>query len=63
MLLTLKALNAKIVEGASLLIPFVPTKLNEKGEMINTEIIQSLELVVTALLKSVQEKRAELNAR
>ncbi len=62
MLLTLKALNAKIGEGASLLIPFVRTKLNEKGEVINTEIIQSLELVVTALLKSVREKRAELNA-
>lgn len=61
MLLTLKALNAKTGEGASLLIPFVRTKLNEKGEVINTEILQSLESVVNALVKSVQEKRLELN--
>ncbi len=63
MLLTFKALNAKIAEGASLLIPFVRTKLNEKGEVINMEIIQSLQLVVEALVTTINEKRAELKAK
>ncbi len=62
MLLTFKALNAKIGEGASLLISFVRTKLNEKGEVVNAEIMQSLESVLSALVKTVREKRAELNA-
>ena len=63
MLLTLKALNAKIAEGASLLIPFIRTKLNEKGEVINTDVLQSLELVVKALIKTIIEKSAELKAK
>ena len=61
MLLTLKALNAKIGEGAKLLIPFVRTKLNDKGEVINTEIIESLESVLNALIETINGKRAELN--
>ncbi len=62
MLLTFKALNAKIGEGASLLIPFVRTKLNEKGEVINTEVIQSVKSVVETLVKTIKEKRAEIKA-
>ena len=62
MLLTFKALNPKIGECATLLISFVRTKLNEKGEVINTGIIESLESVVTAIIKSVLEKSGELNA-
>ncbi len=62
MLLTFKALNAKIGEGALLLIPFVRTKLNEKGEVINTEVIQSVKSVVEILVKTIKEKRAEIKA-
>ncbi len=62
MLLTLKALNAKIGESAALLIPFVRTKLNEKGEVINTEVIQSVKSVVETLVKTIKEKHAEIKA-
>ncbi len=57
MLLTLTALNTKIGEGAALVISFVRTKLNEKGEVTDTETMQSLESVIKALAKSIEEKR------
>ncbi len=59
MLLTFKALTAKIGEGASLLIPFIRTKLNEKGEVINAETIHSLEHVIKTLIKTINEKDSE----
>ena len=59
MLLTLKALNAKIGEGATLLISFVRTKLNEKGEVINTEIVQSITSVLNALVQTIHAAQHE----
>jgi NAD(P)H-dependent FMN reductase len=59
LLLTLKALSAKVANDATLLIPFVRTRLNEKGEVINAEIIQSLASVVNALVKSALEVQHE----
>jgi len=59
LLLTLKALSAKVVEEATLLISFVRTKLDDKGEVINEEIIQSLTSVVNALIKTIRETHEE----
>ncbi|MEO6452837.1 MAG: NAD(P)H-dependent oxidoreductase [Ginsengibacter sp.] len=59
LLLTLKALSAKVAEDATLLISFVRTKLNNNGEVINAEIIQSLTLVVNALVKTINEVHHE----
>jgi chromate reductase, NAD(P)H dehydrogenase (quinone) len=59
LLLTLKALSSKVDEGATLLIPFVRTKLNDKGEVINIEIIQSLTSVVHSLVQSIREQQHE----
>jgi NAD(P)H-dependent FMN reductase len=59
LLLILKALSSKVAEDATLLIPFVKTKLNNKGEIINPEIIQSLNLVVNSLVKTIYEVQIE----
>lgn len=59
LLLTLKALSSKVGEGATLLIPFVRTKLNDKGEVINAEIVQSLTSVVNALLQTIHAQHLE----
>lgn len=59
LLLTLKALSSKVGEGATLLIPFVRTKLNDKGEVINNEIIQSLTSVIDSLVQTIQEQQHE----
>lgn len=56
LLLTLKALSANVGDGA-LLIPFVRTKLNDKGDVISPEIISELTLVVDALIKTIHEKQ------
>jgi NAD(P)H-dependent FMN reductase len=53
--LTLNALSAKVGEGATLLIPFVRTKLNDKGEVINKEIAQSLTSITEALVTTIRE--------
>jgi chromate reductase, NAD(P)H dehydrogenase (quinone) len=59
LLLTLGALSSKIAEGATLLIPFVRTKLNDKGEVIDAEIVQSLTSVVQALVQAIRAYRDE----
>lgn len=51
LLLTLEMINAKIVEGGTLHIPFVTTKLNEQGEVTDAETIEDLQSVLRALLK------------
>ena len=61
LLLILKALSSKVGDGATLLIPFVRTKLNDKGEVINAEIAQSLAAVVNALLETIQAQSREKN--
>jgi chromate reductase, NAD(P)H dehydrogenase (quinone) len=59
LLLTLKALSSKVGEGATLLIPFVRTKLNDKGEVINAEIVRSLTSVVNALVQTIRAQYHE----
>ena len=59
LLLTLKALSSKVVDAATLLIPFVRTKLNDKGEVTSHEIIKALSGVVNALVQTVEEEKRE----
>lgn len=59
LLLILKALSSKVEEGAILLIPFVRTKLNNKGEIINDEIVRSLASVVSTLIQAIQAQPYE----
>jgi len=59
LLLILKAVSSKVEEGATLLIPFVRTKLNDKGEVTNVEIAQSLSSVVNALVQTIETQHRE----
>jgi chromate reductase, NAD(P)H dehydrogenase (quinone) len=59
LLLTLKALSSRVGEGATLLIPFIRTKLNDKGEVINSETVRALTSVVNALVQTIQAQRHE----
>jgi NAD(P)H-dependent FMN reductase len=61
LLLTLKALSAKVSEDATLLIPFVRTKLNDRGEVVNKETANSLASVADALVKTINEVDDEKN--
>ena len=58
MLLTLKALSSK-VGNAALLIPFVRTKLNDKGKVVNPETNRSLTAVVDALVKTIRKAKKQ----
>jgi NAD(P)H-dependent FMN reductase len=53
-LLTLKAISTKIPEGATLLISFVRSKLNEKNEVKDTATLDSIRAVITALIVGIQ---------
>ena len=55
MMLTMKALNANIADAANMVIPFVRAKLNDKGEFSDNEIIQSVKIVMQALLETIDE--------
>jgi NAD(P)H-dependent FMN reductase len=52
LLLTLKMLTAHIVEGGTLLVPFVTTKLKE-GVVTDPETLNSLKSLVDALIAAV----------
>ncbi|MDQ6844402.1 MAG: NAD(P)H-dependent oxidoreductase [Bacteroidota bacterium] len=58
MLWTLKALSSK-VDDAALLIPFVRTKLNDKGEVINAETERAITDVLTALINIIRKVREQ----
>ena len=49
LLLTFKALGAVIPPNCEILIPFVRTKVSEKGEITDEELLQSFKLLLTAL--------------
>ena len=59
LLLILKALSSKVGEGATLLIPFIRTKLNDKGEVINADIAGALTSVVNALVQTINAQLRE----
>ncbi|MDP4264439.1 MAG: NAD(P)H-dependent oxidoreductase [Bacteroidota bacterium] len=54
LLQTLTAISADIVEGGTLLISFIRSKLNQKGEMIDPVTSEALRSVVDALIKRVE---------
>lgn len=58
MLLTLTALSSK-VDDATLLVPFIRAKLNDRGEIINPETAQSLTDVVNALIKTIRKVKEQ----
>jgi NAD(P)H-dependent FMN reductase len=49
---TLTAISATIVEGGTLLIPFVRSKLNEKGEVSDSATLHALQAVLHALIQN-----------
>jgi len=53
LLLTLTALAAEIVEGGTLIIPFVRTKLNAAGDVSDPETALALRSVLDALARVV----------
>jgi chromate reductase len=48
------ALSANIPEGGALLIPFVRSKLNARGEVTDTATWQAIQAVVQALVKAIE---------
>ncbi len=53
LLLTLTALSANIVEGGTLIIPLMRTKLNANGEITDTATTQALRSVLAALAQTI----------
>ena len=55
-LLTLKAMSSKIPDGATLLLPFIRSKLNEKNEVKDITTLDSLRNVMETLLHAIGPK-------
>jgi len=53
-LLTLKAISSKIPAGATLLIPFVRSKLNEKNEVKDIMTLDSIKTVINSLIQTIK---------
>ena len=53
-LLTLKAISSKIPEGATLLLSFIRSKLNEKNEVKDIATLNSIRVVINSLIDSIQ---------
>jgi NAD(P)H-dependent FMN reductase len=58
LLQTLTAISADIAEGRILLISFVRSKLNAKGEISDAPTFQSVQSVVNALIKAITAKQS-----
>lgn len=54
-LLTLKAISSKIPEGATLLISFIRSKLNEKNEVNDIAILDSIQGVINSLIDEIEQ--------
>ena len=52
-LLTLKAISTKITEGATLLIPFICSKLNEKNEVKDSATLEAIKSVINSLIEAI----------
>lgn len=50
----LTALNSNVLEGGTLLIKFVRSKLNDKGEISDAATLQAVQSVISALLTSIE---------
>lgn len=56
---TLSVLTAKLSEQASLIVPFVRTKLDADGRITDPKLTQELQNVVTALVKIIESQSAD----
>lgn len=54
MVLTMGALGSRISEETKLLIPFIKTKLDEKGQVTDLNVLNSIKGVIHALLHTVE---------
>jgi NAD(P)H-dependent FMN reductase len=62
LLLILSALTAKVTEEATLLIPFIRTKLNENGEIKDPATLDAIKNVTKAFLQVIQTtEKIDLN--
>ena len=57
LLQTLTAISADIVKDGTLLISFVRSKLNEKGEVSDAPTLQALQKVFAALVETIRAKQ------
>ena len=53
-LLTLKAISSKIPEGATLLLSFIRSKLNEKNEVNDMATMDQIRTVINSLIDSIE---------
>ena len=56
-LLTLKAMSSKIPEGATLLLSFIRSRLNEKNEVKDMETLDSIKRVINSLIGEIEQAR------
>ena len=56
LLLTLTALSANIVEGGTLIIPLIRTKMNTNGEITDPTTVEALSSVLAALAQVISVK-------
>ena len=56
LLLTLTALSANIVEGGTLIIPLIRTKMNANGEITDPTTVEALSSVLDALAQVISVK-------
>ena len=62
LLLTLSALTATVAQEATLVIPFIRSKLNEKGEIKDANTLNSIKKIADAFLEVIQSsKKIDLN--
>jgi len=54
-LLTLKAISSKIPEGATLLLSFIRSKLNEKNEVKDRTTLDSIKKVINSLIDEIEQ--------
>src|SRR6187401_3882443 len=54
-LLTLKAMSSKISEGATLLLSFIRSKLNEKNEVNDMATMDLIRIVINSLIDSIRD--------
>jgi NAD(P)H-dependent FMN reductase len=53
LLLTLSALGTKMPESNSLLIPFIRTKINAEGKIIDRALLNAIQLTVHSLMQTI----------
>jgi NAD(P)H-dependent FMN reductase len=62
LLLTLSALTAKVAQEATLVIPFIRAKLNEKGEIKDEATLDAVKRVIAVFLHTIQTtEKIDLN--